>query len=230
MKSTFDERVEIVRQHMDYLVEKLQPKTLLDIYQGRDLKLWSGMEFHGKELWASLFYEPGQRKEGMLSVMLRLDKLPLYQIIFWIATDKNGDWSMWIGAMQGPNMEDAKDVIKQVTKHCHSYRTKNLILYIAQALARGLDLRHIYAVTNDGYYANNHVRMDRKLKTSFSDFWLEAGGNHTEDKRFDELPLAEQRKSMEEVPVRKRAVYRKRFSLLDEIDLSISDSLSALKK
>ena len=228
-KSTFDERSEIVRNHIGFLVDKLKQTPLLDIYKGNDFSLWNGIEINGKKLCASLHYNSGQRKEGMLSVMLWLDAAALYQIIFWIAPDKGGEWSMWIGAMQGPNMEDAKDVIKKVTKHCHSYRTKNLILYIAQALARGLDLRHIYAVTNDGYYANNHVRMDRKLKTSFSDFWLEAGGNHTEDVRFDELPLVEKRKSMEEVPVRKRAVYRKRFCLLDEIDASILESISVIR-
>lgn len=220
-KSTFEERENIVKQHMDYLTQVLQPETILDIYREKNIPLWEGPEIDGKRFWACIYYEPGQRKEGILSVMLRLDQEPLYQIIFWLAPDKQGDWSMWIGAMQGPNMADAKDVIKKITKACHSYRTKNLILYIAQAVARGLGLKKIYAVTNYGYYANNHVRMDRKLKTSFSDFWAEAGGYPTEDERFDELPLVEKRKSMEEVPTRKRAVYRRRFELLDEIDAAV---------
>lgn len=229
-KSTFDERADIVKQHMNYLAEKLRPEALMDIYREKNIPLWEGGEIDGKRFWACIYYEPGQRKEGILSVMLRLDEEPLYQIIFWISPDRNGDWSMWIGAMQGPNMDDAKDVIKKITKRCHSYRTKNLILYIAQAVARNLGLKKIYAVTNYGYYANNHVRTDRKLKTSFSDFWAEAGGSPTEDKRFDILPLTEKRKSMEEVPTRKRAVYRRRFELLDEIDASINSALGALLK
>ena len=229
-KSTFEERAEIVTKHMDYLAETLKPEVLLDIYREKDIPLWEGGDVDGKRFWASLFYEPGQRKEGILSVMLRLDEEPLYQMIFWIAPDKAGEWSMWIGAMQGPNMDDAKDVIKKITKRCHSYRTKNLILYIAQAVARGLGLKRIYAVTNYGYYANNHVRMDRKLKTSFSDFWTEAGGHPTDDSRFDILPLVEKRKSMEEVPTRKRAVYRRRFELLDEIDESVNKALINLSR
>ncbi len=168
-----------------------------------------------------LYYEAGQRKEGLLSVMLRLEKKPLYQIIFWIAPNKNDLPSMWIGAMQGPNMDDAREIVKKATKLCHAYRTKNLILYAAQAVARSLGLSHIYAVTNEGYYANNHVRTDRKLKTDFSDFWREAGGHETDDSRFDELPLMETRKTMEEVPTRKRAVYRRRFAMLDELDAAV---------
>jgi uncharacterized protein VirK/YbjX len=76
----------------------------------------------------------------------------------------------------------------------------------------------------------NHVRVDRKLKTDFSEFWLEAGGWKTEDERFDELPLTEPRKTLEEVPTRKRAVYRRRFAMLDEIDRMLAEKLQALMK
>lgn len=86
-------------------------------------------------------------------------------------------------------------------------------------------MKHIYAVTNAGYYAQNHVRRDRKLKTDFGAFWEEAGGRPTEDPRFDELPLVEPRKTMEEVPTRKRAVYRRRFAFLDDVDAQIAANM-----
>ena len=229
-KSTFEERIKLIEDHMKFLKATIKPEIILDLYSDKSLKLWKmelGEEFQSMEL--VLRIEPGQRKEGLLALMLLLpDGEPIYQIIFWIARDKLGDWSMWIGAMQGPNMDDAKEVVKKITKKCHSYRTKNLILYATQAVARTLDLRKIYAVTNEGYYANNHVRSDRKLKTSFSDFWIEVGGSHTDDPRFDSLPLNETRKSEEEIPTRKRAVYRRRFALLDEIDSSIEKNLNSV--
>ena len=74
------------------------------------------------------------------------------------------------------------------------------------------------------------MRKDRKLKTSFSDFWMEAGGWHTDDGRFDELPLRETRKSEAEIPTRKRAVYRRRFALLDEIDASVETHMACVMK
>ena len=227
--STFAERARIVEQHMTFLTEWFQPEVVRGFYPYKEFVLWQS-EFEEKPLCLELFHEPGQRKEGLLSVTLRWTPWPLYQIMFWIAKNEQGEWSMWIGAMQGPNIENAKDIIKRITKQCHAYRTKNLILYAAQAVARSLGLQHIYAVTNYGYYANNHLRTDRKLKTSFSDFWREAGGHTTADARFDELPLVEPRKTMEEVPTRKRAVYRKRFALLDEIDAAIAASMEKLRK
>ena len=109
-RSTFDERIRLIKDHMMFLKSNLQPKAIVDLYSDKSLSLWNmelGDEFKSMEL--VLRMEPGQRKEGLAALMLLLpDGEPIYQIIFWIARDKLGDWSMWIGAMQGPNMDDAK--------------------------------------------------------------------------------------------------------------------------
>ena len=233
-RSTFEERASLIEHHFDFLAERLKERAMKELYSEKEITLWDGFDVDEKKFYLSLFFEPGQRKEGLLSVMLRFDERPFYQIIFWIDRDHVGensdDWAMYIGAMQGPNMDNAKEYVKKITKACHAYRTKNLILYTAQAVARSLGLKHIYAVTNDGYYANNHVRTDRKLKTDFSAFWLEAGGAKTKDERFDALPLVEPRKTMEEVPTRKRNVYRKRFAMLDEIDEAIAGNMKKIMR
>ena len=195
-KSTFNERVELIEKHMEYLSIKLKDKVVYDLYSKEEVSLWESKDEEDK-LRLQLFFHPGQRKEGLLSIRLIAENSgELYQMIFWIAPNKQGDWAMWIGAMQGPNMENAREVIKQITKRCHAYRTKNLILHATQEVAKALGLKHIYAVTNYGYYAMNHIRKDRKLKTSFSVFWEEAGGTPCDDKRFYELPMTEYRKSM----------------------------------
>ena len=226
-RATFDERIRLVEEHMTFLSQLFLPEVVVGLYQGKAYPLWESA-FEEKPLRFVLSFDPGQRKEGLLSLVLYWDEAALYQMIFWIAKDAAGAWTLWIGAMQGPNLADAKDVIKKLTKACHGFRTKNLILYATQAAARALGIARILAVTNEGYYANNHVRIDRKLKTSFSDFWRESGGRETADPRFDELPLTEVRKTMEEVPTRKRAVYRRRFALMDEIDAAIAGGVSAL--
>ncbi len=226
--STFSERAELVEKHMEYLSSSLREQVICDLYSSKAETLWASVD-EGEKLQLQLFFHPGQRKEGLMSIRLIAENSgELYQMMFWIAPDKNGEWAMWIGAMQGPNMENAREIIKQVTKRCHAYRTKNLILHATQEVAKALGLTHIYAVTNYGYYAMNHIRRDRKLKTSFSDFWEESGGIPCEDKRFYELPMTEKRKSMDEVPTRKRANYRRRYDLLDEIDASIQKRVEGL--
>ncbi|WP_074571581.1 DUF535 family protein [Selenomonas ruminantium] len=226
--SRLEERVSLICNHIELLQSRFQSEwgKRLAAYDSC-YKIWKSKE-EDINWYAQLTMEPGQRKEGLLSVMMLLDGNPLYQIIFWLDKDKNGDASMWIGAMQGPNMEDARDIIKDITKRSYRYRTKNLILYMTMAVARALKVKHIYAVSNEGYYAMNHARRDRKLKTDFGEFWEEAGGHKTEDARFYEVPLIEPRKTMEEVPTRKRAVYRKRFAFQDDVDDQIGTNMKKI--
>ena len=113
-----------------------------------------------------------------------------------------------------------------MTKHFHGYRTKNLILFGIQSIANVLGVSSIYAVSDTGYYANNHVRLDRKLKISLNDFWEEVDGVPTADKRFYKLPLTESRKSMEEIKSSKRSLYRKRIEALDSIKDTIEINLN----
>lgn len=226
--STFAERVALTRHHYELLQARLQPEAFRACSTFHGLRIWQSEDDASWQ--TSLAFAPGQRKEGHLSLVMTAGGVSLYQMMFWLDRDKDGTPELYIGAMQGPNAANAKDLIKDITKRSFRYRTKNLILYMTQAVARSLGVQHIYAVTNDGYYAQNHVRRDRKLKTDFGAFWEEAGGWKTDDPRFDELPLIEPRKTMEEVPTRKRAQYRKRFAFLDAIDAQIAASMGSIRR
>lgn len=224
--STVRSRIDLIREHYSFLEERLKPADFVGLGLDEGREIWRSQETD-MEWNAYLKFEPGQRKEGLLSVIMDVDGIHLYQIVFWIA-QKDDVPTLVIGAMQGPNTEDAQEFVREMTKRAHRFRTKNLILYMTQAVARTLGVKRILAVSNAGYYANNHVRMDRKLKTDFGAFWEEAGGWQTEDKRFYELPLTLPRKTMEEVPTRKRAVYRRRFAFLDEVDAQIAERIQAI--
>jgi uncharacterized protein VirK/YbjX len=144
--------------------------------------------------------------------------------MFWFGADreKTGD-AIWIGALQGT--PHGSDAIKRMTKAFFGYRPKNLIFYGIRNLARCLGMSKIYAVTNDGYYAMNHIRMDRKLKTDFGAFWKECEGTPCEgDQRFYVMPVKEARKDMSELKPSKRAQHRRRFEKLDSIDAAFDAS------
>lgn len=224
--STMRTRIALIKEHYSFLEERLKLSAFVELALDHAHEIWRSSETD-VEWNAYLKFEPGQRKEGLLSVMMDVNGTHLYQIVFWIE-QKEGQPALVIGAMQGPNTEDAQDFVREMTKRAHRFRTKNLILYMTQAVARALGIQRILAVSNAGYYANNHIRRDRKLKTDFGAFWEEAGGWKTEDERFYELPLTLPRKMMEEVPTRKRAVYRRRFALLDEIDREIEERVAEI--
>ncbi|MBQ9283730.1 MAG: DUF535 domain-containing protein [Acidaminococcaceae bacterium] len=229
--SDYAGRAALIKNHVLFMEKHFSQETVSRLYAevneeinaGKSVTLWEDV-FEDKPLCLNLWFNAGQRKEGCLSLILQWDKEPLYQIMFWFGPDmeKTGN-AIWIGAMQGTT--NGSDIIKRLTKAFFGYRPKNLIFYGIRNLARCLGLQKIYAVTNEGYYAMNHVRSDRKLKTDFAEFWQECEGQPCAgDSRFFVIPVAEHRKDMSELKPSKRAQHRRRFEKMDAIDKAFDES------
>ena len=229
--SDYAGRSALIKNHIRYMekhfteeaISQLYVNVVVEMNYGQKLVLWEDT-FEDKPLRMSLYFHAGQYKEGCLSLILTWGEEIFYQIMFWFGPDmdKTGD-AIWIGALQGT--PHGSDAIKRMTKAFFGYRTKNLIFYGLRNLARCLGIRKIYAVTNEGYYAMNHVRLDRKLKTDFAAFWKECEGEPcAEDTRFYVIPVKESRKDMSELKPSKRAQHRRRFEKLDAIDAAFDES------
>jgi uncharacterized protein VirK/YbjX len=221
-KSTFAERSLLIREHFQFLESRLSETFLLNAYKGNGLDLWQG-KLDDQEVVVRLFFHHGHNKEGLLTVELGAGKWRVYHATFWVQR-LDGEVSLIIGALQGA--KGGAEIVRDITKSFHGFRPKNTALFGVRAFAAALGIKRILAVSNRGYYAQNHVRLDRKLRSSLDEFWLEAGGRISVDKRFFELPVAELRKSDDEIPPRKRSLYRKRFALLDEIEAGIHKTVS----
>ena len=229
--SDYEDRAALIKNHILFMEKHFRPDIISRLYVDVDVKNNSGQRiilwedvFEEKPLCMELWFNAGQRKEGCLSLVLRWDTEDLYQIMFWFGPDmEKKDAAIWIGALQGsPN---GSEVIKRMTKAFFGYRTKNLIFYGIRNLARCLGITKIYAVTNEGYYAMNHVRSDRKLKTDFGAFWQECEGTScAEDSRFFVMPVKEYRKDMSELKPSKRAQHRRRFEKLDAVSAAFDEN------
>lgn len=227
--STWEERMQLVKNHVLIMEENFQPKLMNELYAERKkVCLWED-SYQDKPLSLNLLFHAGQRKEGCLSLILQYAEEALYQIMFWFGKDEvDGKNVIYIGALQGP--QNGNELIKVLTKAFFGYRTKNLIFYGLRSVAKAAGIARIYAVANEGYYAMNHVRVDRKLKTDFGAFWQECEGRQCADKRFYVMPVAEYRKAMEELKPSKRAQHRRRFAKMDEIEAAVAGTLAKYKK
>ncbi len=223
------EREKLITYHIFALQQLMEPEFLRQIYvrHGR-VNLWTDA-FQEKPLTLDLLFHPGQRKEGCLSLVLHWGELDFYQIMFWLGPDpESGKPCFWVGALQGTSL--GNDAVKAMTKKFFGYRTKNLIFYGLRTLADLMGCQAIFAVTNAGYYAMNHVRMDRKLKTDFGDFWGECGGEPCADPRFYRIPLEEKRRDLSELKPSKRANHRRRYELMDRMRAEMAEKLAPWKK
>ena len=77
--STWDERIAIVKHHIEYLENTLNEEAMSKLYaRGERIRLWEDL-YEEQPLTMDLLFHGGQRKEGCLSLVLSLGEDELYQ-------------------------------------------------------------------------------------------------------------------------------------------------------
>ena len=235
--STAMERLEAIINHFDYIQNIFTDEVIRSMYSidkdnflddvsriKRGFVVWQSEELNMK---AQLYYGAGQRKEGLLTLLLTLENQGVYHANFRFGKGFNGEPAMWIGTIQG--YKDGLDNAKTVTKKMFGYRPKNFIMFLLRHIAVLCKVESIYAVSGEGFYANTHLVSGHRAKVAELDpLWEESGGVVCSDDRFFNIPLEEYRKPIEEIKSQKRSQYRKRYELLDQYEQEIQDHLKPL--
>ena len=235
--STAMERLEAIINHFDYIQNIFTDEVIRSMYSidkdnflddvsriKRGFVVWQSEELNMK---AQLYYGAGQRKEGLLTLLLTLENQGVYHANFRFGKGFNGEPAMWIGTIQG--YKDGLDNAKTVTKKMFGYRPKNFIMFLLRHIAVLCKVKSIYAVSDEGFYANTHLVRGHRAKVAELDpLWEESGGVVCSDDRFFNIPLEEYRKPIEEIKSQKRSQYRKRYELLDQYEQEIQDHLKPL--
>ena len=235
--STAMERLEAIINHFDYIQNIFTDEVIRSMYSidkdnflddvsriKRGFVVWQSEELNMK---AQLYYGAGQRKEGLLTLLLTLENQGVYHANFRFGKGFNGEPAMWIGTIQG--YKDGLDNAKTVTKKMFGYRPKNFIMFLLRHIAVLCKVESIYAVSDKGFYANTHLVRGHRAKVAELDpLWEESGGVVCSDERFFNIPLEEYRKPIEEIKSQKRSQYRKRYELLDQYEQEIQDHLKPL--
>lgn len=234
--STPKSRLKDVCEHFDYLDKIFTSEAIQSIYideqdfdyydKNRGILLFSDESLN---INARLYFEPGQRKEGLMTILLQLESQGIYHANIRYAKGLEGEDSLIIGTIQG--YKDGLENAKYITKKMFGYRPKNFIVFLCRQLAIYSKVRSIYAISDEGFYANNHLIRGHKSKVAeLNPVWEESGGKLCSDKRFYNIPLEEVRKSIEEIKSQKRSQYRKRYDLLDQYAEEVQENLKPYLK
>jgi hypothetical protein len=237
--STVDERLDAIINHFDYVQNVFTDEAIQSIYSvdkdnflddvsriKRGLTVWQSEDLNMK---AQLYYGAGQRKEGLLTLLLTLESQGVYHANFRFGKGFNGEKAMWIGTIQG--YKDGLANAKTATKKMFGYRPKNFIMYLLRLIAQQCGVETIYAVSDEGFYANTHlVRGHRAKVAELDSLWQESGGKLSQDPRFYIVPLEEYRKPIEEIKSQKRSQYRKRYDILDQYAVEVQQNLKPYMK
>ena len=155
--------------------------------------------------------------EGFWAVSLRDESgKRLYTSTFAFTKD-NG---LLITSVQGPAGEDAKDIVRSLTKTMHGLRPQQFMIIVLQLLAARFGINSLLGISQE-----HHVKIRWKLKKrvliNYNEFWQSVQGQQLSNGYWS-LPQSFPRKSEAEIESKKRSMYRKRHQMLDDIENSIN--------
>jgi uncharacterized protein len=164
-------------------------------------------------------------REGQLVISLFLDRTRILSLAFSFAHE-SGKVVAYIGAIQGRNFDWSLNMNRDLTKAMYGMRPRDFLFEQFRGLCRTLGVSKIYAVSN----ASRHHRASyfgEKIKKgelvlNYDEVWIERGGI-LEGSDFYVFSVNVQKKDLEQIPARKRSMYRRRYEFLDITDARMQE-------
>jgi uncharacterized protein VirK/YbjX len=165
-----------------------------------------------------LGYDQRFRREGEFTLSLGEDphNASLVRAAFSFSQDEKGEWACFVGCVQGGSagMED----VRSATKLMFGMRPKAAIIFVVQEVAKALGVTHLFGAGNaiQVHLRKHliHLPAFHRLNFDYDTHWRELGGVATQDGWF-RLPSVPNRRSTVEIKASKRAMYIRRYAMLD---------------
>lgn len=162
-----------------------------------------------------------QPMEGYWALELRYK--PKNQLIYLLTFGKLDD-ALLIASVQGPNFEGSKEIVKQLTKACHGLRPAYLMVEVMKGFTHILGYSKLLGIPQK-YQNKSRFVQSKGYVVDYDAIFSEAGGTQAD---YWVLPFESDR-NLEDVPSKKRSMYRKRFAMLDSFNETMREILSLAK-
>jgi len=156
--------------------------------------------------------------EGLWQIgLVDADGVRLYSIGFGF-TDAQ---TLLMGNVQGPSLKDeGLDRIRDVTHAAHGMRPPHLLVHTLRLLAAQWGASRLLGVDPENHVKGRWNLRDSRLRFDYRAFWTEHEATRDEGGNWS-LPLATMLRPLEEVPTKRRAMYRRRYAMLDALQLAV---------
>ncbi|HHL2499582.1 TPA: VirK/YbjX family protein [Yersinia enterocolitica] len=171
---------------------------------------------------------PKLNKEGEITLMLANEQQQTLALLTFSLTYYQNQKTLFIGGLQGADNETPHSEIHACTKACHGLFPKRLVLEATCCLAELMGITQIIAVGNATHvYQNWRYRAKKrdKLHADYDNFWISLGGEQSSEGHFN-LPARIARKPIEDIASKKRAEYRRRYQLLEQLENGLAAHFS----
>ncbi len=214
------QRLEVVASHFEVLAGQFPALLLL----GRDESLaLCELSSHSPGCRLVLDRPIWFKREGELVLNLFQSDLRVASLAFSLCRSQ-GELCLFIGAVQGIHKgidsETSLAIYRDLTKDFEGLRPRSLLLEGLKCLARTLGVAHLYAVSDAcRHHRHAYFGTDKgqDLAANYDVIWLEHGATTSHHADFFALPLAAVQRAEQDIPAKKRAMYRRRQVLLDDV-------------
>lgn len=149
--------------------------------------------------------------EGMWSLSLRdSEGKRLYMGTFALV-----DGKLLAASIQGPAGEEAKDLVRSLTKQLHGLRPQQLMVTALQYFSASLNLGGVIGIAQE-HQVKLRWRLKKRVKMNYDLFWQENGATLESD-GYWHLSQTPPRKDLAEIESKKRSMYCKRYQMLDNM-------------
>jgi len=205
-------------------IEQLHPSELSAFLSGqrREIPLLSWLGKNDEPI--TIYCVPAIfDREGELTLIFHFRNEAITSLSFSLA-DYQDKPSIIIAGLQGPGRHLDQNIIRDATKACEGIFPKRLLIETLMLIAKACHLTQICAVGDESHIFVKELRYrlsKRELiHARYNEFWTTLGGEEQANKLFL-LPLTQPRKNIEDIASKKRAEYRRRYQLLDDLQQQI---------
>jgi uncharacterized protein VirK/YbjX len=156
--------------------------------------------------------------EGLWQVALvGEDGVRLYSIGFGFADAG----TLLVGNVQGPSLKDeGLDRIRDATHAAHGMRPPHLLVHALRLLAARWDATSLRGVDPENHVKGRWNLRGSRLRFDYRAFWAEHDGLRDAEGNWN-LPLATAQRPIEDVPTKRRAMYRRRYAMLEALQEAV---------
>jgi uncharacterized protein VirK/YbjX len=168
-------------------------------------------------------------REGQLTINLFLGETRMYSLSFSLFHQEH-EIATFVGAIQGRDIEGARDQYRDLTKASHGMRPRDLLIEVFRMLCSNLGIAHIYAVSDayrqhrDPYYGRASTRQ---FSVNYDQIWADRDGVLV-DPMFFRLDVDWRERDPTTIAANKRAMYRRRYEMLGRVRQQMRDNYRRL--
>ena len=244
----FKHKAFITKLHRPYLYKKLsadkKAKAFIDNYTFIDnffpVPLKTKLYRNGITELAAFNAQNGARysidliifseyaKEGELSLKIKNEQnIVLATLTFSFI--KDDIYQVFIGGIQGLKKEMDHTLIKEATKNFYGIFPKKILVESLYIFLDTLEINLEKICVGNKQHPFNNLRYKTNIRISadYDSFWESLGAKQIKPGIW-KLPSQITKKELNEIPSKKRSLYRKRYNLLNEIEEKMHVALSRM--